>query len=47
MGYIGLSLGVYSHEGNSETNLVLSEGTFYVGILCDMTNVTTIKPEQE
>ena len=47
MGYIGLSLGVYSHEGNSETNLVLSEGTFYVGILCDVTNVTTIKPEQE
>lgn len=47
MGYIGLSLGVYSHEGNSETNLVLSESTFYIGILCDMTNVTIIKPEQE
>lgn len=43
MGYIG----VYSHEGNGESNFVLSEGAFYVGILCDMTNVTIIKPEQE
>lgn len=47
MGYIGLSLGVYSHEGSGESNFVLSEGAFYVGILCDMTNVTIIKPEQE
>jgi hypothetical protein len=47
MGYIGLSLGVYSHEGNGGSNFVLSEGAFYVGILCDMTNVTIIKPEQE
>lgn len=43
----GLSLGVYSHEGNGGSNFVLSEGAFYVGILCDMTNVTIIKPEQE
>lgn len=48
MGYIGLSLGVYSHEGNGGSNFVLfSEGAFYVGILCDMTNITIIKPEQE
>lgn len=47
MGYIGLSLGVYSYEGNGGSNFVLSEGAFYVGILCDMTNVTIIKPEQE
>ena len=32
MGYIGLSLGVYSHEGNGGSNFVLSEGAFYVGI---------------
>ena len=44
MGYIGLSLGVYSHEGSGGSNFVLSEGALYVGIL---TNVTIIKPEQE
>lgn len=48
MGYIGLSLGVYSHEGNGESNLFFRKAhSFYVGILCDMTNVTIIKPEQE
>ena len=46
MGYIGLELGVYNHEGSGGRTSVLSDA-LYFGILLDMTNVTTIKPEQE
>ena len=46
MAYIGLALGVYSHDGASGSASVLSSGLYFSALL-DMTNFITIKPEQE